>query len=540
MSEFINYVCSSNPLLLIKSYEEWRVLTKLVSSLSKVQILNKDGVPSGEYNSHVWSLHGGVQKLTIENGVLKTHASVEEGTAKNPMAALEFLEKAVDYTVLFLKDFHPYLTKDYGQSTSLIEKIRDMVRPCNGAGKVLVFISPSMQIPVELEKDITPVDFKLPDKTELLIVLKGVCQATGAVMPREKDIDGLLDACLGMTAQEAENAITLSLVVAKKFDEALIRHEKSIVVKKSGLLEVIETTESLDTVGGLEIAKQWALTQKDCFTPEAKTFGVRPPKGILLLGLAGCGKSLLAKVLATVFGRPLLRLDMGNIMDKWVGGSEGKMKQCLDTAESVSPCILWIDEIEKGLAGNSGGGQEGHEVTRRLFGMLLTWVVEKKKDVILVATANDISSLPPELISRFSTSFWVDLPDAIQRKEIIKIHLKKVGRPADLFTDAQLVEIIGLTDNFNGRELEAAIQDSVARAWSNRHSQIQVEDLVEAIKAIAPIAVVKKTEFNALREQARKMGTRNASITHEPTTKTISRKVNTTNSNVVSPSGVAG
>jgi SpoVK/Ycf46/Vps4 family AAA+-type ATPase len=173
--------------------------------------------------------------------------------------------------------------------------------------------------------------------------------------------------------------------------------------------------------------------------------------------------------------------------------------------------------------------------------MLLTWVVEKKKDVILVATANNISSLPPELISRFSTSFWVDLPDAIQRKEIIKIHLKKVGRPADLFTDAQLVEIIGLTDNFNGRELEAAIQDSVARAWSNRHSQIQVEDLVEAIKAIAPIAVVKKTEFNALREQARKMGTRNASITHEPTTKTVGpRKVNTTNSNVVSPSGVAG
>ena len=173
--------------------------------------------------------------------------------------------------------------------------------------------------------------------------------------------------------------------------------------------------------------------------------------------------------------------------------------------------------------------------------MLLTWVVEKKKDVILVATANNISSLPPELISRFSTSFWVDLPDAVQRKEIIKIHLKKAGRSADLFTDTQLVEIIRLTENFNGREIEAAVLDSVARAWSKRHSQIQVEDLADAITAIAPIAVVKKAEFNALRKQALDMGTRNASIVHEVVSKTTgTRKVNTTGNSAVSSSGVAG
>ena len=340
--DFINYVCSANPLLLVKTYEDYRVISKYVASLSKIQIKDKDGNLTGNYNTYVWSLHGGVRQVTIEDKVLKTSTTAEEGTAKNPMAALEFLENAPDNTILFLKDFHPYLTKEFGQSIPLIEKIRDMVRPCNATGKVIVFISPNMQIPVELEKDITPIDFKLPDKAELQIVLKSVCQATKAVMPKDKDVDVLLDACLGMTAQEAENALSLSLVEAKKFDEALIRREKSIVVKKSGLLEVIETTESLDTVGGLEIAKQWAITQKDCFTPEARDFGVRPPKGILLLGLAGCGKSLLSKVLSAVFGRPLLRLDMGNIMDKWVGGSEGKMKQCLDTAESVSPCILWI------------------------------------------------------------------------------------------------------------------------------------------------------------------------------------------------------
>ena len=344
--EFVNYICSANPLLLVRTYEEHRVLFKYVASLANIKVLDKDGNPKESYKTFVWSLHGGVRQLTIVNKELVTSTKAEEGTAKNPMAALEFLEKAEDNTILFVKDFHHYLTKEFPQSVSVIERIRDMVGPhpgsCNATGKALVFISPNMQIPADLEKDITPIDFKLPDKSELLIVLKSVCHSTNAVMPKDKEVDVLLDACLGMTAQEAENALSLSLVEAKRFDAGLIRREKSIVVKKSGLLEVIETTENLDTVGGLEIAKEWAITQKDCFTPEARAFGVRPPKGILLLGLAGCGKSLLSKVLAAVFGRPLLRLDMGNIMDKWVGGSESKMKMCLETAESVSPCILWI------------------------------------------------------------------------------------------------------------------------------------------------------------------------------------------------------
>ena len=341
--DFVNYVCSSNPLLLVRTYEDYRVLTKYVSSLSKIATLDKDGKPVGSYNTHVWSLHGGVRRITIEKNTLKTATTAEEGTEKNPMAALDFLEKAPDNTVLFVKDYHPYLTKEFGQSVAIIAKIRDLIRPCNATGKALVFISPSMQIPTELEKDITPIDFKLPDKTELLNVLQSVCVSTAALMPADKDVDVLLDACLGMTAQEAENALTLSLVEAHMFDAAIVRREKAVIVKKAGLMEVIETTESLDSIGGLEIAKAWADTQKDCFTPEARAFGVTPPKGVLLLGLAGCGKSLLSKALATAFGRPLLRLDLSNIMDKWVGGSEGKMKLCLDTASAVAPCILWIN-----------------------------------------------------------------------------------------------------------------------------------------------------------------------------------------------------
>ncbi|MBE3145478.1 MAG: AAA family ATPase [Planctomycetes bacterium] len=531
--DFVNYIRSSNPLIQVNTYEEFRVLAKFVGSLSK--IILKDGSNSEAYQSYVWSLHGGVRPVKIENNKMAIGKDPIEGTTASDevpiipaiMNTLKWLETAPDNTILFLRDFHPFLTTGCSGAVPIIAKIRDLIRPCNATNKALVFISPNMQIPPELEKDVTPVDFKLPDKTELLTVLRGVCQSTSAKMPVEMDVDILLDAALGMTSAEAENALVLSLVEAKKFDANIVRREKAIIVKKSKILEVIETSESLDTIGGLEIAKEWTLTQKDCFTSEAKTFGVRPPKGVLLLGVAGCGKSLLSKAIATAFNRPLLRLDMSNIMDKWVGGSETKMKLCLDTAEAVAPCVLWIDEVEKGLAGNSGGGQEGHEVTRRVFGMLLTWLVEKKADVILVATANSISSLPPELISRFSTSFWVDLPDSVQRKEIIKIHLKKNGRKETLFTDAQLNSIVQLTQHYNGREIENAIIDSIARAWNKRHPNIQVEDLIEAVKAISPINLVKKAEVDALRTQAKNMGTKPASISHdEPASATSGRKVN--------------
>jgi len=339
-ADFVNYIRSSNPLLLVRTYEEFRALNRFITQLSQVK-KKSDKTPA--YQTYVWSLHGGIRLAEIVDGKLRIGNTAIEGTEKNPPAALTWMEKtAPDNTVLFLRDYHPYMTEKYEKGQSIIAKIRDLVRTFNAQNKALVFISPAMQIPSDLEKDITPVEFKLPDKAELLTVLKGVCLATGARMPKEAEVDAILDAALGMTSVEAENAFSLSLVEAKKFDPALIRREKAVIVKKSGILEVIETLESLDTIGGLENAKAWALIKKECFTPEARAFGASSPKGILLMGIPGCGKSLLAKALSTAFGRPLLRLDFSSIMDKWVGGSEGKMKLCLDTAEAVSPSILWI------------------------------------------------------------------------------------------------------------------------------------------------------------------------------------------------------
>jgi len=343
---FINYVCAAYPLLLVRTYEEFRALSTFVAQLVAQKILNNKGEEDGAYKAYVWDVVDGVHSLGIssKNNVLETGAeNLEPKTVNNPEAALDFLATtAGDNSVLFLKDFHPYFEKDFADRALITRKIRNLVSQFKAQNKVLVFLSPDMKPPMELEKDTTVVDYKLPDKAELQIVLKGVCHATMAEMPKAKETEALLDAALGMTALEAENAFSVSLVEAKKFDPAIVRREKAAIVKKTGLLEVIETTETLDQIGGLEIAKEWALTQKDCFTPEAKAFGLLSPKGVLLNGVAGCGKSTLAKALAAAFGRPLFRLDMSKIKSKWHGESESNFRLVLDTVGATAPSILWI------------------------------------------------------------------------------------------------------------------------------------------------------------------------------------------------------
>jgi hypothetical protein len=217
--DFVNYIRSSNPLIQVNTYEEFRALTKFVGSLSKITL--KDQTNMEAYHCFVWSLHGGVRPVKIENNKMAIGKDAIEGTTASeevPMVAavmntLKWLDTAPDNTILFLRDFHPFLAKECSGAVAIIAKIRDMIRPCNATNKSLVFISPNMQIPTELEKDVTPVDFKLPDKAELLIVLRGVCQSTNAKMPAEKDVDVLLDAALGMTSSEAENAFVLSLPI---------------------------------------------------------------------------------------------------------------------------------------------------------------------------------------------------------------------------------------------------------------------------------------------------------------------------------------
>jgi SpoVK/Ycf46/Vps4 family AAA+-type ATPase len=321
---------------------------------------------------------------------------------------------------------------------------------------------------------------------------------------------------MGLTSLEAENAFSISLVEAKKYDEKIIRREKASVVKKSGLLEIIDTDITLDDIGGNENVKTWLTSRAKCFGEGALKFGIKPPKGMLLVGVQGCGKSLTAKAVAAAWNRTLLRLDMGQVLDKFVGESERNFRKCLETASAIAPVCLWIDESEKGLAGNKAGG-DSHETSKKIFATLLTWMQERLADVFVFFTAASLEGLPPDLLraGRVDAIFWLDLPDEIQREEILKIHLKKVGRNPGMF-DKHMPKLMKACEEFTGAEIETWVQVALIRALNEGHEDLTLEDMLVASKEITTIACLGKVEIDNARKYALMRGAKNASIIHTP------------------------
>ena len=505
--KFLNYIKAAYQLLWVKSHEEHRVLIEYVAEIATLK--HEQEV----FHSQVWDVADGIRTVTFKKGVLESSDPIPE-TAADPLLPLTWLdEKAPENTILFLKDYHPFLKKEFQDSTLITRKIRNLVTKFKAQGKVLVILSPTVEVPLELDKEMTVIEYKLPEAKDLRIVLKSVCAAVGAPYPKEDTL--IINSALGMTSTEAENAFSVSLIEANKFDDVLIRKEKAQIVKKTGILEVIDSNLTLEDIGGLENLKEWLIARQSCFTSEAKNYGVTPPKGMLLVGVPGCGKSLVCKVVSTAWGRPLLRLDMGSVFGSYVGESEHNMKRVLDLSESISPCVLWCDEIEKSMSGNKAG-MESHETTRRVFQLLLTWMQDRTADVFLVATANSIQSLPPELIrpGRIDATFWIDLPDTIQRAEIFGIHLRKLGRTADMFLE-HMPELMKACAGFSGAEIEVWIKESLVRAYSRKHKNLELADLMDTVKDITPIAKLMANDIENARKWAKDRGTKNASIVHE-------------------------
>lgn len=515
---FSSYIYAGYPLLWVSSYEEYRVLTSYVADISNAK---------EQYNTYAWDIADGIHAATISDGTLMfekesikvkmTTANGEEEVDSNmdPLIPLKWLdEEAPNNTIVFLRDYTPFLDKSCKDAVLLSRKIRNLIPKFKAQGKTLVILSPTVAIPNELEKEVSVIEFKLPTRDVLDIVLKGVCESTGKNYP--SDTDMIIDSALGMTAFEAENAFCISLIESKKFDPAVIRREKASIVRKSGLLEIVDTSDfSLDDIGGMENVKKWTLLRKDCSSTKAREFGITPAKGLLLVGVPGCGKSLFAKVIAVVRGQVLVRLDMGRIFGSYVGESEANMRKVLTTLEAVSPCVVWLDELEKSMSGNKAG-HEGHETTRRVFQEFLTWMQEKKADCLLVATANSVESLPPELIrpGRIDKMFFVDLPDEVQRAEIFRIHLRKAGRKPDMF-DKDMAEIVALSKDFTGAEMEVWVKDSLVTAFSASHKDITLEDLKETVKEITPIIKLMSADIQNARKWAESHGAKPASIKHE-------------------------
>jgi AAA+ superfamily predicted ATPase len=398
--------------------------------------------------------------------------------------------------VVLLRDLQPHL--DQGDPM-LVRRIKDTLRVAKSNGHALVLLGCRLKLPAELEHEITAVDFSLPGPEQLGAVLDGIVRSAKIANLHEVLRESALQAALGLTTPEAENAFALSVVETNGIDSRVVAREKARTLRRNGLVEVVEAATSLDHVGGLEQLKEWLRRRAGAFSESAKSYGLPAPKGLLIVGIPGTGKSLTAKATAGAFGLPLLRLDMGRVFGGVVGQSEANLRAVIQTAEAVAPCVLWIDEIEKGFSGSQSSGSTDGGTSSRVFGSFLSWMQEKQKPVFVVATANDVSKLPPEFLrkGRFDEMFFVDLPDGHERAAIWDIVIARHGRDPKGFDRAELARAC---DQFTGAEIEAAFIDALHEAYAEGEEPSAKKHLVPAMTRTVPLARLMDDRIAALRQ----------------------------------------
>ncbi|MFO0584790.1 MAG: AAA family ATPase [Anaeromyxobacter sp.] len=425
-----------------------------------------------------------------------------EGAA-TPLEALRAVEGLQEPSLVVLQDFHPFL-----QDPSVVRGLRDLGQQLKGTFTTVILLSPTLALPIELEKDVSVLDVPLPTYRDLFQLLKEIVELVrknkrAEVELTKDDADQLLKAAQGLTLTEAENAFAKAIAKDGKLDRddvELVLEEKRQVIRKSGLLEYFPADASLADVGGLGQLKRWLDRRGHAFGEAARKFGLPEPKGLLLLGVQGCGKSLTAKAIAAQWRLPLLRLDLGRIFSSYIGSSEENLRRAIKVAESVAPVVLWVDEIEKGLSGAGGPGNADSGVSARVFGGLLTWLQEKTAPVFVVATANQIQHLPPELLrkGRFDEIFFIDLPGAPERREILEIHLQKRGRAPTRFA---LDRLVGATEGFSGAELEQVVIAALHEAFAES-KELEQGHLERAVVESLPLSVTMAEEIHRLRAWA--------------------------------------
>jgi SpoVK/Ycf46/Vps4 family AAA+-type ATPase len=430
---------------------------------------------------------------------------VRTASSKDPLIALDQVIDQVEPAIFLFKDLHPFLTKGH---FAVVRKLKEIAQHLKNSQKTIVLVSPLLEIPVELEKELTLVNFPLPSRQELGDLLDRIIQDVRQAAPVRIELDDtsrerLLQAALGLTLAEAENAFAKVLVTYQSLSGEHVQaifSEKQQIVRKSGLLEYYSATETMDHVGGLDVLKEWLQKRTLAFTEEARTFGLPAPKGILLLGVQGCGKSLCAKAVSSLWQLPLLRFDVGRMFGSFVGSSEENIRRAIAVAESVAPAILWVDEIDKAFSGSQGSGVTDAGTSARVFGTFLTWLSEKTAPVFVVTTANDISHLPPELLrkGRLDEIFFVDLPSAKEREQIFTIHLKKRDRNPAGFHLGALSEAAA---HFSGAEIEQAIISALFDVFGSR-SELSTKHILQAIRQTVPLSTTMDEQIDRLRHWA--------------------------------------
>ncbi len=437
-----------------------------------------------------------------------THGIVEYGQPRNvtqhntvsPEAAVEWVIRQRDPGIFVFKDLHPFI-----DSPAVTRWLRDAIASFKETQRTIILMSPVQTVPIELEKEVVVLDYPLPDMAELNQVLSQQLEISRTRRVTTEAREKLLKAALGLTRDEAEKVYRKAQVTAGRLTEDevnIVLSEKKQLIRRNGILEYIEEDETLDSVGGLEELKHWLRQRSNAFTERAREYGLPQPKGMMILGVPGCGKSLIAKTTSRLWGLPLLRLDMGRVYDgSMVGRSEANLRNALKTAESISPAILFIDEIDKAFAGSTGSADSDGGTSSRIFGSFLTWMQEKTSPVFVMATANRVERLPGEFLrkGRFDEIFFVDLPSADERKEIFGIHLAKRREDISRFDLDQLVMVC---DGFSGAEIEQALIAAMYEAFAQDREFTQL-DIIASIRATLPLSKTMHEQVTALRDWAR-------------------------------------
>ncbi len=466
------------PLIYIPTTEEER-LEKAIAIVTKSM---------GNRNVYIWDFVEGYGDNPNNTGFGK----------RNPLQALEFIEKLPAQVggVFILRDFQRFL-----EDISISRKLRNLSRTLKSQSKNIVIISPQVTIPDELTEVFTVLDFPLPTAAEIKTEITRLISATGQSLS-EQLLNELVRSAQGLSLERIRRVLTRAIASHGKLepeDVELILEEKKQSIRQTQILDFYPATEQISDIGGLNNLKNWLLRRGGAFSEKARAYGLPNPRGLLLVGIQGTGKSLTAKAIAHHWHLPLLRLDVGRLFGGLVGESESRTRQMINLAEALSPCILWIDEIDKAFAGAMGKGDSG--TTSRVFGTFITWLAEKQSPVFVVATANNIQSLPPEMLrkGRFDEIFFVGLPSQEEREAIFQVHLSRL-RPHNI-KNYDLKRLAYETPEFSGAEIEQTLIEAMHLGFS-QNRDFTTDDVLEAASQIVPLAKTAQEQIQFLQNWA--------------------------------------
>ena len=476
-------ILSRYPFIAVESYEEERVEALLQRIAAKLLI-----------PLFVWSVTQGLERSGAGSPIYDT---------KEPLKALANVAAIQDEGIYLFKDLH----RSWGEA-AVVRKLQELARSFARGRRALIFVAPHVTLPPELEKLTAIYRLDLPADQDLRHLVQKVIkdlsrQHKVRVELSAEEFDRLVEGMKGLTLFEAERALFKAVLrdhALTREDLSVILETKKVLLEKEGVLEYLPAEEGMGAIGGLENLKGWLAKRKKAYTAEAKRFGLSPPKGIMLLGVQGCGKTMAAKAVAEEWGLPLLKMEPGRLYEKFVGESEKNLEKALRMAERMAPCVLMIDEIEKGLA-YTGSADADAGLSKRIFGRLLGWLQERKAPVFVVATCNEITALPPELMrkGRFDELFFIDLPGPKERQDIFALHLKKRKRDPGAFDLDALAEA---SAGFSGAEIEQAVVSALYNAFS-LGTELDTAHLLEELKATTALSVTRREEVGALRAWAR-------------------------------------